>query len=98
MPAKKDKQLKLNFQESAILLHSVLGLADIELNRLSRAANLRKEISELVQQWVDAIAEARFARWVAEYKELLEKSSGMVITDEGADLEEVFKAERTSAL
>jgi len=97
MPPKKEKRT-LTFHQSAILLHSKICLSDIELNRLAKAANLRKEMGELIQEWIEAVAQARFARWVGEYKELLEEHSGMVVSDEGANLEEVFRVEREAAL
>lgn len=42
------------------------SLESFELSRLNHAANLRKEIAALLEQWIEEAAEARLARWLRE--------------------------------
>jgi len=44
-------------------------LQSYELSRLSHTANLRKEISSLLDQWLDENAAAMLARWLMEQRE-----------------------------
>lgn len=45
------------------------SLQSYELSRLAHAANLRKEISALLDQWVEENACAMLARWLIEQRE-----------------------------
>jgi len=45
------------------------SLQSYELTRLSHAANLRKEIGTLLDQWLDENACAMLARWLLEQRE-----------------------------
>ena len=45
------------------------SLQSYELSRLSHASNLRKEISALVDQWVEENSSAMLARWLMEHRE-----------------------------
>ena len=45
------------------------SLQSYELTRLSHAANLRKEIGALLDQWLEENASAMVARWVMEHRE-----------------------------
>lgn len=45
------------------------SLETFELSRLNHAANLRKEIAALLEQWIEETAEAILARWVREDRE-----------------------------
>lgn len=45
------------------------SLQSYELSRLSHAANLRKEIGQLVDSWLDENAAAMLARWLMEQLE-----------------------------
>lgn len=42
------------------------SLESFELSRLNRAANLRKELRQVTDEWIQAEAEWRLARWVLE--------------------------------
>jgi hypothetical protein len=42
------------------------SLEAFELSRLNRAANFRKEVRDILDDWVEAEGEARFARWLLE--------------------------------
>ena len=42
------------------------SLQSFELSRLNHAANLRKEIAALLEQWIEEAAEALLARWLRE--------------------------------
>jgi hypothetical protein len=44
-------------------------LQSYELSRLGHAANLRKEISSLLDQWLDENANAMVARWLIEQRQ-----------------------------
>jgi hypothetical protein len=44
------------------------SLQSYELTRLSHAANLRKEINDLLDQWLEENASAMLARWLMEQR------------------------------
>lgn len=52
-----------------LLTASRISLQSYELSRLSHAANLRKEIGNLLDQWLDENACAMLARWLLEQRE-----------------------------
>lgn len=56
-----------NFPWEYLRNASVRSLESFELTRLSHAANLRKEIASLVDEWVDESANAMLARWLLEH-------------------------------
>jgi hypothetical protein len=58
------------------------SLQSYELSRLSHASNLRKEISELVDLWIEENSSAMLARWLMEHRE--RESSLMESTGPGA--------------
>jgi hypothetical protein len=45
------------------------SLQSYELSRLSHAANLRKEIGALLDQWMEENSSAMLARWLMEQRE-----------------------------
>jgi hypothetical protein len=45
-------------------------LEGFELSRLNRISNLRKEFHEVLDEWIEFEIEARFARWILEYRHL----------------------------
>src|SRR5713226_8316138 len=49
-----------------LITTSNTSLESFELSRLNAVANLRKEIRQIVDDWVQAEIEARIARWVLE--------------------------------
>jgi hypothetical protein len=49
-----------------LLKCSTTSLEGFELARLNRIANLRKELRDLVEEWVAAEVEARVSRWLLE--------------------------------
>jgi hypothetical protein len=42
------------------------SLESYELSRLNQASNLRKELRDVVEEWVETEVDARFARWILE--------------------------------
>jgi hypothetical protein len=42
------------------------ALESIELARLSQASNLRKELRQVLEKWIDSEVDARLARWILE--------------------------------
>jgi hypothetical protein len=50
-------------------------LEGFELSRLNRISNLRKEFREVLDEWIEFEIEARFARWVLEFRHLREFGS-----------------------
>jgi len=52
-----------------LLSASRTSLQSYELSRLSHAANLRKEIAALLEQWIQENSEALLARWLIEQRE-----------------------------
>jgi hypothetical protein len=47
------------------------SLQSFELARLNRAANLRREIAALIDQWLEETSEALLARWMLEHHNAL---------------------------
>jgi len=45
---------------------SIEALESLELARLSKAANLRGEMKEVLRRWIDAEVDAKLARWMLE--------------------------------
>jgi hypothetical protein len=66
-----------------LLSASRTSLQSYELTRLSHAANLRKEIGTLLDQWLDENAYAMLARWLMEQRE---RSSSHTADDLSPDL------------
>jgi len=52
-----------------LLSASLTSLQSYELSRLTHAANLRKEIGQLLDSWLDENAAAMLARWLTEQRE-----------------------------
>jgi hypothetical protein len=48
---------------------SSFSLQSFELSRLNHSANLRKEIGQLLDQWMEESATALLARWLLEQRE-----------------------------
>ena len=44
------------------------SLESFELSRLNRAANLRKELRQITEEWIQAEVESRLARWILEQR------------------------------
>ncbi len=44
------------------------SLQSYELSRLGHAANLRKEVAPMLDQWVEETASAMLARWLLEHQ------------------------------
>jgi hypothetical protein len=62
------------------------SLQSFELARLNHAANLRREIAILMDQWLEETAEAMLARWMLEHHGALREPALSV-----ADLLRTFK-------
>lgn len=54
---------------------SISSLESFELSRLNHAANLRKEIAALLEQWIEEAAEALLARWLRESHKSTQEAS-----------------------
>lgn len=66
----------LEFPQRIRLYDSEIGLENIWLQRLNKAADLRRQISDLLEDWVLCVAEEKFTRWLAD--ELKERRSATV--------------------
>lgn len=55
---------------------SEISLESFELARLNQIANLRKELREVMEEWIEAEVEARIARWVLDTRRA--QSDGIV--------------------
>ena len=51
-----------------LLVCSDVSLRDFELSRLNEAANVRKNLIDILDRLVQVEAEARFARWLIEHR------------------------------
>ena len=54
---------------------SPASLQSFELSRLNHAANLRREIAALIDQWIEETSEALLARWMIDHRNSLHPSS-----------------------
>ena len=63
--APRKANLPWNFLEAA----STASLQSYELSRLNNAANLRREIGALLDQWVDDASQALLARWMRDFRD-----------------------------
>src|SRR5579863_3397336 len=50
------------------------SLQSFELARLNHAANLRQEISALIDQWIQETSEALLARWMLDHHKSLQSA------------------------
>jgi hypothetical protein len=75
-------------------------LQSYELSRLGHASNLRKEIGELLDQWLDENASAMLARWLIKQRALAQATEDSTVEaeemrDESAS--DNFLADRVAA-
>jgi hypothetical protein len=78
------------------------SLQSFELSRLTHAANLRKEIGALLDQWIDESSEAMLARWLMERPERPPHEpeplpSGDLEPEDGGSVSHNFFADRGAA-
>ena len=71
------------------------SLESFELSRLNNAANLRREITALIDQWIEDNSQALLARWVRDRRN--RPSSEPVFTEEIPQQELPFDNSLTSA-
>jgi hypothetical protein len=69
--SKRPANLPWNYLHDA----SASSLESYELSRLNHAANLRRELTALLDQWIEDSAQALLARWVREDRALPHRSS-----------------------
>jgi hypothetical protein len=50
------------------------SLESYELSRLNHASNLRKELVQLIDQWLEESAAAMLARWILEHRRQIRDS------------------------
>jgi hypothetical protein len=68
---------------------SPTSLQSFELSRLNHAANLRREIGVLLDQWLDETAQALLARWLLENPQLLPQAPlATALEDSGVEMDE----------
>jgi hypothetical protein len=49
-----------------LVTSSKAGLENFELGKMNKIANLRKELRDLVEEWIEAEIQSRLARWILE--------------------------------
>lgn len=55
---------------------SMNTLQTFELNRLNHAANIRKELMSMVDQWLEESVCAMVARWLLDHRQMLQPEPG----------------------
>ena len=78
------------------------SLQSYELSRLSHAANLRKEIGALLDQWIEENSSAMLARWLMEQRERPQQARGETVAGgsspkDGSTVSDNFFADRSVA-
>jgi hypothetical protein len=58
-----------------LVTSSQAGLENFELVRLNTIANLRKELGDLVEEWIEAETQSRLARWILECRRTQDSTS-----------------------
>jgi hypothetical protein len=58
-----------------LVTSSQAGLENFELVRLNTIANLRKELGDLVEEWIEAETQSRLARWILECRRTQDSAS-----------------------
>ncbi len=58
-----------------LVTSSQAGLENFELVRLNTIANLRKELGDLVEEWIEAETQSRLARWILECRRIQDAAS-----------------------
>lgn len=74
---------------------SITSLQSFELSRLNHAANLRREIAALLDQWVSDNSEAMLARWVCEHRTMARPIQPDAIANAGVDSPPTALADKT---
>lgn len=59
-----------------LLTCSEAGLESFEMSRLNRIANLRRELRDVLDEWMEAEVSARVARWLLECKRAESRAAG----------------------
>ena len=59
-----------------LLTCSEAGLESFEMSRLNRIANLRRELRDVLDEWMEAEVNARVARWLLECKRAESRAAG----------------------
>lgn len=63
--------MPLKIPVSFLFESSSITVSEYELSRLNLAANLKKQVRVMLDQIVDSMVEAEFARWMTENREEL---------------------------
>ncbi len=58
-----------------LVTSSQAGLETFELARLNKIANLRKELREIVEEWIEAETQSRLARWILQCRRTQDAAS-----------------------
>jgi hypothetical protein len=69
---------------------SIASLQSFELSRLNSAANLRRQVAALLDQWIDDNSQALLARWVREQRALRPAPERTVDLELGAACESLL--------
>jgi hypothetical protein len=69
-----------------LVTSSQAGLENFELVRLNTIANLRKELGDLVEEWIEAETQSRLARWILECRRTQDAASDPDLSKLSANL------------
>ena len=75
-----------------LITSSQTGLENFDLGRMNAIANLRKELGELVEEWIEAETQSRLARWILDCRRTQEASSAQ----DNSELSRILPAEENT--
>jgi hypothetical protein len=77
-----------------LVTSSQAALETFELSRLNKSANLRKELRDVVEEWIEAEIQSRLARWILECRRTQDAASDMGLSELSAPLPVRARAEK----
>jgi hypothetical protein len=69
-----------------LVTSSQAGLENFELGKMNQIANLRKELGDLIEEWIEAETQSRLARWILECRRTQDAAARTQMSERDAPL------------